>query len=462
MLGMITFPILTRVMTIEQYGIMGLITTTMSLTVAFSKAGLSNGIIRFYQQFKDSESKRTVFASTVLIRGFALSIITTLLYLTLFPIFSRCLGINEKFLFCFMIMAVYLFIRPLNIIILNMLRVNDRTVFMNLYAVIGKVITITISLTLFIYIVHKLYGYFVGLVVGELLGTLVLICWFLSKYKIKLNMVSKDLTISLIKFGAPLLFTEIAYLLLSYADRYMLVAWHGESALGMYSVGYNLAMYLANLFTFALAYTVIPVYVEVYEKDGRKKTEEFLQKSLYYLLIAILPVCFGYYAIAHDLFVFLASEKYAAAATFSPIILVGTFIMDMNNIFNAGLYLKKKSLTILYIMLTAVVINIILNFFLLPRFGIMGAAIATLLSCLVSSGLTIFLSMKYIFVRVSIKHIIYYLLLSILMVFIVRQINVDLAGINLLARIFSGICIVIPGILLKEKEIFFFIKRKFV
>ena len=460
LLGMITFPILTRVMSTEQYGIMSLVTTTMSLIVAFSKAGLSNGIIRFYQQFKDSESKRTVFASTVLIRGIILSIITTLLYLTLFPTLSKYLGINEKFIFCFMIMASYLFIRPLNIIILNLLRVNNKTVFMNLLGVIGKIISITLSITLFIYIIHDLYGYFIGIIISEFIVSIILFYWFFSNYKIKYNKVSKDLTLSLIKFGMPLLFTELAYLLLSYADRYMLIAWHGESVLGIYSVGYNLAMYLANLFTFAIAYTVIPVYVEVYEKEGIKRTEEFLNKCMHYLIIAILPICFGYYAIAKDLFVLLASEKYLIASTFSPIILVGTFIMGMNDIFNAGLYLKKKTTAIMLIMLAAVVVNIILNFILLPKFGIMGATFATLIACVVSSVLTISLSFKHILVSVRVQHIAYYMFLSILMYCVVQQVNVIGHFVNLLTKMIVGGCVIAIGVVLKEKEIVCFLKKK--
>ena len=49
--GFLTFPILTRALTKEQYGVMSLVTTTMMLAVAVSKAGLSNGIIRFYKDY---------------------------------------------------------------------------------------------------------------------------------------------------------------------------------------------------------------------------------------------------------------------------------------------------------------------------------------------------------------------------------------------------------------------------
>ena len=133
--------------------------------------------------------------------------------------------------------------------------------------------------------------------------------------------------------------------------------------------------------------------------------------------------------------------------------------MDMNNVFNAGLYLKKKTTVILLIMLTAVVVNIILNLILLPRFGIMGAAVATLIACVVSSALTINLSFKHIFVRVRIQHIAYYLFLSVLMYWIVQQVNVSGHFANLLTKIIVGACVIVPGVVFKEKEILYFFKR---
>jgi len=51
LLGLISFPILTRMLTREEYGILGLVSTTMLVLVALAKAGLSDGIIRYYKEY---------------------------------------------------------------------------------------------------------------------------------------------------------------------------------------------------------------------------------------------------------------------------------------------------------------------------------------------------------------------------------------------------------------------------
>jgi len=69
-----------------------------------------------------------------------------------------------------------------------------------------------------------------------------------------------------------------------------------------------------------------------------------MQKCLKYLLIAILPMWFGYVAVSKELIIVLASEKYAVAATFSPLILLASFVGTLNVVFGASFYLKKKTM----------------------------------------------------------------------------------------------------------------------
>lgn len=461
--GFLTFPIFTRILTKEQYGIMSLITTTMLLSVAIAKAGLSDGIIRFYKENSKTNEDLTIFSSTVLIRGLFLSGLTVILYLILFQTLNmeKLLKIDNKYVICFIIMSAYLFIRPLNIIVYNFLRVNDMTKLIIWIILSEKIISVGLSLLFLLYIVKEFYGYFLGIVLAEYLVSLFLFYWFFKNFSINIKKVSGNLTVKMIKFGIPLLLNELCFLLLSYVDRYLIMVWHGEALLGLYSVGYNLAMYLGNIILFSLSYSIVPIYVEIYERQGKEKTILFLEKSMKYLLIIIIAICFGYSAVTKDLFITFASEKYMDAAKFSPIILIGTLFLAINSIFNAGLYLKKKTMKIFIISAIAVIINVIFNILLLPKYGAMGAAIATLIACLTSSTLTIILSFRYIKIKIDLKNIIYYLGLSGIMIIVVKQIEFNITWLNLLIKSIIGIMIIIGGILYKEKIIFNEIKKRY-
>jgi len=456
--GFITFPILTRLLTEDQYGIMGLVTNTVAMAVTLAKAGLSDGIIRIYKEFSQTEEQRNIFSSTVIIRGLILSALVLLAYLVLFPALMPYLRINEKYLACFMIMSLYLFIRPLNIILLNLLRVNEKTVFFNVATNISKVASVGLSIFLLLYFVRGILGYFVGIIIGEYILTAILAGWFISQYKVQLSKVSGELSKRLIMFGAPLLLSETFYLLLSYFDRYLIIYFCDEKALGLYSVGYNLAMYIGNLITFSLNYAVIPIYVKVFEEAGKEKTEKFLSESINYLLIIIIPLCFAYVAVSRDLFTFLASVKYAGAAEFSWIILLGAIILGVISILNAGLYLKKKTSIIFSIMAVAVIANIGLNFILIPIYGIKGAAFASLSSSSLAAVLSIIFSFRYISIRLNIGNIIFYLVVSFCMYFVLSNVNVKMPLISLLLKSLIIIAILAPVIFYKEDKIRFMIK----
>jgi O-antigen/teichoic acid export membrane protein len=454
MLGLISLPILTRFLTVEEYGIMGLVSTYLLIAVALAKAGLSDGIIRYYKPYEDTSERRDIFASTVAVRGLLFSSVAVVLYLASLPFMLKLLKLDNVYLVCFMIMSVYLFVRPLNIIILNILRITERTIFFNLINLIGRAVSIGLALSLLLYFVENFYGYFIGLASAEFLVFAALLYWFLKNYRVSFGHVSRELTVKLVKFGIPLLITEMSYLLLSYADRYMIAAYRGAGELGLYSVGYNLASYIGDLIMFSLSYAVIPIYVGIYQKDGRAETEEFLTKCLNYLVAAVIPMFFIYTAISKDLFITLASIKYEQAAIFSPIILAGSLLLGLNNILNAGLYLQKKTTTILTIMLSSLAVNILLNALLLPTYGITGAAIATLAACATGTLLTVVMSFRHIKVGVSLYTITYYSIFSFIAYFGLMLIDLGSSWSNLFLKLVLSVIIFVPVILYREKVLF--------
>jgi O-antigen/teichoic acid export membrane protein len=163
--------------------------------------------------------------------------------------------------------------------------------------------------------------------------------------------------------------------------------------------------------------------------------------------MGIVPLFGGYYLVVNDLLTVLASSKYEEASTFSPLIVIGTVLLGLNNVFNAGLYLNKRSGTMLFIMLTAAGVNIGFNLILVPKYGLMGAATSTLVACLVSVILTLIFSCRYLTVKVDVRTMIYSMLVTGAMVMLVREIRIDNAFVSLTTKVFSGTAFVLAGFL---------------
>jgi O-antigen/teichoic acid export membrane protein len=455
LLGFVTLPILTRILSVEQYGVLSLVTTTTMISVTFAKFGLTDGVIRFYGEFSKTPEKREIFSSTIMIRGALLSLATALLYVPVYFIVLRhYLRISGEYSLCFFVIIFFLLVRPINNLISNLLLVTGKTIFMNLLGLFSRASGFLLSVVFLIVVIKELYGFFIGGLVSDVIVLFILLYWFLSNYKVELKKVSKDLTLKLIRFGAPLVLTEFSYLLLQYIDRFFIVSYLGSAALGIYSVGYNIAMYVSETFVFSISYAITPIYVALYEKEGKEETEAFINKSLHYLLMILIPMVFGYLAVGGEIIRGLASAKYAEASVFSPVVLVGTLLIGLNtNILCAGLYLKKRTNTILLIMMFGVVVNILLNLLLIPRFGLSGAASATLIAGIAVVVTTILFSSKFIKLRVDLISGLYYLLVSIVMYAILSKIRVGTLWIDLAVKILIGIVLIGIGVVIKEKGI---------
>lgn len=451
-LGLLTFPILTRLLTQEEYGALGLINSTIAVMVALSKAGLSDGIIRFYRDFAADPDRLRLFTSTVLLRGILLATVVTVLYLIFIPRFNLLVGVDAQYTTAFLIMGLFLFIRPLNIIVLNYLRAVGKTLLFNATNIVTRFGAVGLSIGLLLYTTYGLDGYFVGIVLGELIGSVILFRWLFRNYVFSPTYGSRSLAWSLIRFGAPLLLTELAYLLLRHIDRYLIVAYHGEAMLGIYTVGYNIPSYINDLVMFPLSYAIVPLYTDLYAK-GLDQTRAFLNRALNYYFIGVIPLCVGYTAISADVITILASAKYAEAAAFSPLILVGLTFLGVNSILNAGLYLTKRSLHMLIVMVCAAAVNVGLNLWLLPTLGATGAALATVAAGVASTITTVLLAFRYISLRIEPSTIIYYLTVSGIMYVALAFITVEPTGLRLVTKLACGAAIVGTAALYREAEL---------
>ena len=116
LIGVASFPILTRSLSVEDYGIVGLILSTLTLFVAVGKCGVQHSIIRFYAEVKNRNSKFTEseFYSTTIALAFVLSIVCMVVWLVagywLVPAISDSEDITKYFL----LGTLYIFLRILS------------------------------------------------------------------------------------------------------------------------------------------------------------------------------------------------------------------------------------------------------------------------------------------------------------------------------------------------------------
>lgn len=83
---------------------------------------------------------------------------------------------------------------------------------------------------------------------------------------------------------------------------------------------------------------------------------------------------------ARSAVIVLGSQKLKEAAPLLPILVLGVMLYTLHIFFTAGLIIHKKTVTMVKIVAFSAALNIALNIWLIPRMGLPGAAVSTLIS----------------------------------------------------------------------------------
>jgi O-antigen/teichoic acid export membrane protein len=192
---------------------------------------------------------------------------------------------------------------------------------------------------------------------------------------------SRPLYLELLGFGIPMMIGyEMSGIILSVGDRYVIDGMIGEGPLGLYSAAYNLCQYVQGLVIASVGQAIMPIYMQMWDQKGVGETSAFISKSLRSYVLFGAPVIAGLAAVGPELLPSLASQRYAEASVILPWVIAGMVVDGTNPMVGAGLFIHRRTRTIMSIVLSNAVLNILLNVLLVPRIGILGAAIATLVS----------------------------------------------------------------------------------
>jgi len=197
-------------------------------------------------------------------------------------------------------------------------------------------------------------------------------------------------------FGAPLIIYELSSLVLDSGDRIIVQRYLGDHQLGLYSAAYGVSGYLQDTVMTPLNLAIFPIYMRIWNEEGKPATERFLSTSVSWFSLAALFIVGACALCSREMLTLLASARFAGADRLLTILIPSLMIYALHLFFNVGLILEKRTTLLAGIAASAAVLNIALNLYLVPRFGLMGAAFATLLGYVVMVASLIVINRKFL------------------------------------------------------------------
>ncbi len=192
--------------------------------------------------------------------------------------------------------------------------------------------------------------------------------------------------VELLSYGRYTMGTNISAIILRNTDAWMLGWFISPAAVAVY----NVAIRIANLFevpTMAMAQVLFPQAVKKTELEGDKAVKALYEKSVTVLLIMILPITIGVILFSEEIVRLLAGENYAEAGVILKITMLYGLIIPLSK--QMGILMEaigRARLNMLFVTRGAI-INGVLNCVFIPYFGIIGAAYATLIAVVINQVL---------------------------------------------------------------------------
>jgi O-antigen/teichoic acid export membrane protein len=375
----ILFMILTRFLTVSDFGLYSVLNVTALFATALLGLGFSNFILKDLPG-DDEHVKRSKFSKIFSFNIVFLSISITLISLVSFVILSYTK--YNVFFKPFFYVLVTAGLMLLGSLIDSYLKSKKKIFTATITEFMFRSLWALPVVLLLIFSRLSVHDIFLTRLAFTLI-ILIIVILTLRRYSLKfLNKPDKKYIKKAIIFGLPLTLT-ISDWIITAGDRYILGYFHTATQVGNYSYIYSLLNFILIFFATTLNLTIYPYIVEAYNKKLKQKVNMLFNSLIKYSLIITLPVLTGFFVLSEELITMISGTKYISAISIIPFLILFPLIEVGNRTYNKILYLKSQTKSLALIYVIGMVLNIILNLILIPRFSYYGAGIATTLAYIV-------------------------------------------------------------------------------
>jgi O-antigen/teichoic acid export membrane protein len=182
--------------------------------------------------------------------------------------------------------------------------------------------------------------------------------------------------VRLVEYAWPLVAVAATAVILQNSDRFLLGSLAGASVLGIYAVAYNVVERPTTLICSSISTATFPLVVQVLENQGREAARLQAGRNGIALLAVTLPACAGLALTADHIAACLVGPDFrSGVAALLPIMSFAALARGVRSHFiDHAFHLSGRPLLMLWTYGPATLMNIALNIYVVPRYGMLGAA----------------------------------------------------------------------------------------
>lgn len=380
-------PIFTSYLATNEFGVMSIYLMMISFFSAFIGMSLNTNISKNF--FKYSKESLALMIGNILI---LLSITTLIYFLICFSItlfYDTLFSIPSKWV---LVIPLISFMQMLTTINLTILRNEGNAVMYGVFEIVNTLINIGVALLVLIHFDMGWISRPIGIISAfSIFGILSILYMYKHGY-IRLKYDRAEIK-AILKLSTPLIPHVVGAIIIGLSDRFFIEKMINIEMVGIYSVGYMFGQ-VVMIFTEAFIMAWSPWFYKMLSEPTEHKKRKIVKYSYLYILVVFMIALLvsGFAKLALPYFV---DERYQEAGDYVFWIAIGYAIHGVYKIFFPYIVHISKTAFLGISTMIAAILNLVFNYFLIDKFGAIGAAYATAIAFGVSAFLVFWYQNKH-------------------------------------------------------------------
>jgi O-antigen/teichoic acid export membrane protein len=370
--GFVLLPVYTRYLPTSEFGILEIINRCIEVSNIIFVAGLGITSLSFYCSEKEQERKDSVISTAII----AL-LVFSLTGASIFQVLARTLNdyffSSREHLLLFRMASIILFAEMLSIVPMAYIRAQMKSKLFVLISTIRFVSIICINIFFVVILKMRIEGVILGNMIGSIVFATILLAYTIPRTGMKFDM---PLFKKMLAFGLPFIPGGIFLFILNNGDRFFIQNMLDSSTLGIYSLGYKIGT-LVMVFILGPFLKIWGPYMFKLDKDCEDRKS--FGKYFLYLILAYCMAALPLAMFSKEIVRLLSGESYWEGYRVVPYVLVAYLFWATSTFFDSGFYIMRKTFYKPFIMGMATALAIALYWVMIPKYGLLGGAYATLM-----------------------------------------------------------------------------------
>jgi O-antigen/teichoic acid export membrane protein len=366
---------------------MMLVGLTLEVVTIVAGARLANGVHRYYHKAESDADKRAVVSTALLMLTVTFGGLGLACWL-LSPHLSRLVLSTTEHTVLFQLASASFGLQGLVIVPFAFLRVRERS---GLYTVVTLIkLGMQVAMNIYFLAVAHLgaKGIFLSTLIATAITGLTLTGYVVRDVGLRFWDPAAR---SLLRYGVPLVGTQVASFFVTFGDRYFLQAYGDAATVGIYSLAYQFGFLVS-----AIGYQPFATMWEPMRFDAAKRPDkdQLFARAFGYMNLLLLVVCVATVVFVRDVLAVMADPAFHPAATLVPVLVLAYAIQAWFGFLEAGILVTERTEFVTLTTWVSAVVALLGYAALIPRWLGWGAAVATVLAFAARLVLTLRISQR--------------------------------------------------------------------